>query len=70
MDLYHSWIYVHILNAEWFVWSVVLFTFAANILSHPEKTSLTLLDDCTKVKPVALFKANPSFCEASKKCES
>lgn len=33
IDLYHSWIYVHILNAEWFVWSVVLFTFAANILS-------------------------------------
>ncbi|WP_318505428.1 hypothetical protein [Bacillus sp. T3] len=32
MDFYHWWIYRNILNAQWFVWSVVIFIFIFNFL--------------------------------------
>ena len=32
MDFYHSWIYVNIINTEWFVWGIVVFVVAANFL--------------------------------------
>ncbi|WP_394233911.1 hypothetical protein [Niallia oryzisoli] len=33
MDLYHSWIYVYVLNAKWFVWSTVVIVLAFNFLA-------------------------------------
>lgn len=33
MNLYHTWIYQNVLNTEWFVWGIVIFIFAFNILS-------------------------------------
>ncbi|WP_102347534.1 hypothetical protein [Bacillus sp. Marseille-P3661] len=32
MDLYHSWIYIHILNTKWFIWSIVVMVFGFNFL--------------------------------------
>lgn len=31
MNFYHWWIYIHILNAPWFIWSIVIFVFLFNI---------------------------------------
>ncbi|MFZ3591735.1 hypothetical protein ACOI1C_21580 [Bacillus sp. DJP31] len=33
MNLYHTWIYEYILNASWFVWTVVIVVLGFNILS-------------------------------------
>ncbi|WDL98534.1 hypothetical protein [Alicyclobacillus sp. ALC3] len=33
MDVYHSWIYVYILNTTWMVRAILYATFALNILS-------------------------------------
>lgn len=33
MGLYSSWVYIHVLNAYWFVWSVVIFVFVANAVA-------------------------------------
>ncbi|MCM3389428.1 hypothetical protein [Ureibacillus chungkukjangi] len=33
MDLYNSWIYVNMLNAKWFIWTIVIFVFTFNILA-------------------------------------
>lgn len=33
MDLYHSWVYVNILNAKWLIWSIVIIVLAFNILA-------------------------------------
>ncbi|BDH63037.1 hypothetical protein MTP04_31670 [Lysinibacillus sp. PLM2] len=33
MDIYHSWIYVNILNAPWLIWCIVIFILSFNILS-------------------------------------
>jgi hypothetical protein len=33
MDLYHSWIYMGLLNTKWFVWIIVSLVFAVNILA-------------------------------------
>jgi len=33
VDFYHSWIYVNILNAKWFVWTIVVLVLAFNIFS-------------------------------------
>lgn len=33
VDLYNSWIYVNMLNAKWFIWTIVIFVFTFNILS-------------------------------------
>jgi hypothetical protein len=32
MNWYHSWIYEHILNTKWFMWSFVITVFALNFL--------------------------------------
>jgi hypothetical protein len=31
MDFYHWWIYESILNAQWFVWTIVILVFLLNI---------------------------------------
>jgi len=31
MDVYHSWIYRHVVNTEGFMWTVVYFVFAINV---------------------------------------
>ena len=33
MDFFHSWIYVNILNAKWFIWTIVVLVLAFNIFS-------------------------------------
>ncbi|MDQ8734942.1 hypothetical protein [Paenibacillus sp. LHD-38] len=33
MDFYHSWIYQHVINTEWFMWSVVYLVLGINVLS-------------------------------------
>ncbi|MCX7571174.1 hypothetical protein OS242_14575 [Tumebacillus sp. DT12] len=33
MDLYHNWVYVHVLNTPWFVWGIVLIVLTFNLLS-------------------------------------
>ncbi|WP_162354586.1 hypothetical protein [Paenibacillus lycopersici] len=33
MDIYHSWIYQHVFNTEWFMWIVVYVVLGLNILS-------------------------------------
>ena len=33
MDFYHSWIYINILNAKWFIWTIVVMILAFNILA-------------------------------------
>ncbi|QOR68292.1 hypothetical protein IM538_09410 [Cytobacillus suaedae] len=33
MNLYHTWVYEYILNASWFVWSIVIVVLGFNILS-------------------------------------
>ena len=33
MDFYHSWIYINILNAKWFIWTIVVIVLAFNVLS-------------------------------------
>lgn len=32
MNFYHWWIYTHILNATWFVWTIVVFVFLFNVI--------------------------------------
>ena len=32
MDFYHSWIYESILNAKWFIWSIVVIVLVSNFL--------------------------------------
>ncbi|HYK72925.1 MAG TPA: hypothetical protein VEV44_07315 [Pseudoneobacillus sp.] len=32
MDLYHSWIYIHILNTKWFIWTIVIAIFVLNFI--------------------------------------
>ncbi|MFD0672164.1 hypothetical protein [Cohnella sp. GCM10027633] len=31
MDVYHAWIYVHMLNTEWFMWTLVLSALGTNV---------------------------------------
>ncbi|WP_186445792.1 hypothetical protein [Paenibacillus cremeus] len=33
MDFYHSWVYMYVINTEWFMWTVVYTVLAVNILS-------------------------------------
>lgn len=33
MDFYHSWIYINILNAKWFIWTIVVIVLGFNILA-------------------------------------
>ncbi|MFS0862475.1 hypothetical protein [Fredinandcohnia sp. 179-A 10B2 NHS] len=33
MDLYHSWLYIHVLNTTWFVWAVVIIVFGFNLIA-------------------------------------
>lgn len=33
MDFYHSWIYVYIFNATWFLWMMVVIVLGGNILA-------------------------------------
>ncbi|HLO11677.1 MAG TPA: hypothetical protein VK190_05410 [Pseudoneobacillus sp.] len=32
MDYYHSWIYEHIFNTRWFIWTIVVSVFSLNFL--------------------------------------
>lgn len=33
MDFYHSWIYEHVINSKYLIWSIVIFVMAFNILA-------------------------------------
>ncbi|MEQ2528304.1 hypothetical protein EKG37_03995 [Robertmurraya yapensis] len=33
MDLYHSWLYQHVLNTGWFIWTIVVAVFLLNIIA-------------------------------------
>lgn len=33
MDFYHTWIYINIFNAKWFIWTIVVIVLAFNILA-------------------------------------
>jgi len=33
MDFYHSWIYTHVLNTAWFMWTVVFSVLGINLLA-------------------------------------
>lgn len=33
MNLYSSWVYQYILNAEWFVWGIIIVVLGFNLLS-------------------------------------
>jgi hypothetical protein len=33
MDWYHMWIYTHLINTKWFLWTAVVFIFSLNILA-------------------------------------
>ena len=33
MDLYHSWLYVHVFNTTWFVWGIVILVGVINFLA-------------------------------------
>ncbi|MFA9559619.1 hypothetical protein ACERII_20110 [Evansella sp. AB-rgal1] len=33
MTIYDLWIYKYILNTEWFVWTILIFIFAFNIIT-------------------------------------
>ncbi len=33
MDIYHTWIYVNILNQEWFIWTIITMVFLLNFLA-------------------------------------
>lgn len=33
MDFYHTWVYIHIFNTKWFIWTFVIFIFALNFIS-------------------------------------
>ena len=33
MNLYHTWIYEYILNAKWFMWTIVYIVFGLNIVA-------------------------------------
>lgn len=33
MDWYHTWIYTHVINSNWFLWSVVIIIFAFNFIA-------------------------------------
>jgi hypothetical protein len=30
--MYHSWVYIHIINTPWFMWTIVSITFGFNFL--------------------------------------
>jgi hypothetical protein len=56
MDLYHSWIYVHVLNTTPFLWTVVISVFAFNFLGPilvwfvMNSKSIPILNKLTKKK--------------------
>lgn len=31
MDIYHSWLYEHVLNTEWFMWTMVFAVLGTNV---------------------------------------
>jgi hypothetical protein len=33
MNFYHTWLYEYILNAKWFIWTIVVFVFAFNLIA-------------------------------------